>query len=484
MLSRAGFRHSRAITQSPVLRSSQSQRQFSSLNSARNNQLRLSSVHGNGSALSALRLSRSSGPLRMSPRFASTTATSSAITSTPSESATAPVTGGITPGSDALSGGSLADIDLSQVPEKIGYLKELGLDYGWGPSSMIQLLLETLHITGGLPWWTATVAAAVLIRVVLFNSIVSAADVSTKLKALSPRTTPIRERMMRCVRENDNVGAMKAKQELASLNQEHGIKPWKAFIPLLQVPLGFGCFRVLRGMSALPVPGLDSESVLWLQSVTMPDPFFVMPVATGALMFVALKRGGDVGMSNLMNSALGKGMVYGLPIVTVCTMTFWPGILQLYFLTTGALSVCQTYIMTTPRLRKLVGLGPLPKKPTSEDSSMPAPSRIQTISKPTTSQPTPETHIPPQNISVIDRTMDGLKSAYKDTVKDVKNKLGEMTGEKEETDPTGRTPRLNKKELENAKAYEERRRAEIRAERELKNQQLRARHMRKRGQKE
>lgn len=80
--------------------------------------------------------------------------------------------------------------------------------------------------------------------------------------------------------------------------------------------------------------------------------------------------------------------------------------------------------------------------------------------------------------------MDGLKSAYKDTVKDVKNKLGEMTGEKEEADPTGRMPRLNKKELENAKAYEERRKAEIRAERELKNQQLRARHMRKQGQKE
>ncbi|OAL71397.1 hypothetical protein A7D00_4298 [Trichophyton violaceum] len=484
MLSRAGIRHSRAITQSPIFRSSQWQRQFSSLNPARNTQLRSSSLCGNGTALSALRLSRRSGPIKISPRFASTTATSSVITSTPSESATAPVTGGITPGSDALSGGSLADIDFSHIPEKIGYLKELGLDYGWGPSSMVQFLLETLHITGGLPWWTATVATAVLIRVVLFNSIVSSAEVSTKLKALKPRTTPIRERMMHCVRENDNVGALKAKNELALLNQEHGIKPWKAFLPLLQIPLGFGCFRVLRGMSALPVPGLDNESVLWLQNVTMPDPYFAIPIATGALMYVALRRGGDTGLSNLMNSKLGKVVVYSLPFATVFTMAFWPGILQLYFLTTGALSVCQTYIMTTPRLRKLVGLGPLPKNPTSQDSSTPAPSRIQTISKPVTSQPTPETHIPPQDISVIDRAMDGLKSAYKDTVKDVKNKLGEMTGEKEETDPTGRMPRLNKKELENAKAYEERRKAEIRAERELKNQQLRARHMRKHGQKE
>lgn len=186
----------------------------------------------------------------------------------------------------------MADIDFSHIPEKIGYLKELGLDYGWGPSSMVQFLLETLHITGGLPWWTATVATAVLIRVVLFNSIVSSAEVSTKLKALKPRTTPIRERMMHCVRENDNVGALKAKNELALLNQEHGIKPWKAFLPLLQIPLGFGCFRVLRGMSTLPVPGLDNESVLWLQNVTMPDPYFAIPIATGALMYVAFRVSG------------------------------------------------------------------------------------------------------------------------------------------------------------------------------------------------
>ncbi|KAM5458378.1 hypothetical protein MaudCBS49596_000291 [Microsporum audouinii] len=491
MLTRAGVRHSRAVTQSPILRSTLSQRQFSSLNSTRNPQFRSRLIGQNDTALSAVRPARSSGPLKFSPRFASTTATTSAstpaISSSASDSAGTPVVENATSATDTLSGGSLTDIDLSRIPEKIGYLKELGLDYGWGPSAMVEFLLETLHITAGLPWWGATVAAAVLIRAALFKSILSASEISGKLHKIKPLATPIRERMLKCARESDNVGALKAKQELALLNEKYGVKPWKSFVPLIQVPLGFGCFRVLRGMSALPVPGLDSESVLWLPTVTMSDPYFVLPVATSAMMYLALKRGGDAGTSNLNNTPLGRMMLYGLPGITMATMSFWPGILQLYFLTTGFLSMCQAYLVTSPGFRKLVGLGPLPTNTlfsSGPSPSQPPPSRIRTISTTATSEPTPEAHIQPQNVSMIDRAMDGFKSAYRDTVKDAKDKMESMTGQKPETDSTGLKPRLNKKELESAKAYEDRRKAEIRAERELKNQQLRAKYMKKAEQKE
>ncbi|KAK2882555.1 hypothetical protein FQN49_000240 [Arthroderma sp. PD_2] len=462
----------------------------SSLNSARSTQFRSRLVGQNDTALSALRLSRRSGQLKASSRFASTTATTSASTSAvgsaPGDSASIPGAEDVTSGIDALSSASLTDFDLSRIPKNIGYLKELGLDYGWGPSSVIEFLLENLHITAGLPWWGATVAAAVLIRAVLFKSILSASEVSGKLQTIKPLAAPIRERMLKCARESDNIGALKAKQELAFLNEKHGVKPWKAFVPLIQVPLGFGCFRVLRGMSALPVPGLDSESVLWLHSVTMSDPLFVLPVMTSAMMYMSLKRGGDAGTSNLNNTALGKAMLYGMPGITLATMSFWPGILQLYFLTTGFLSMCQSYLMTSPAFRKFARLGPLPMNTPFSGSSaaQPPPSRIRTISTTATSVPEPESHIQPQKVSIIDQALDGAKSTYRDAVKEAKEKMESMSGEKSDADSTGLKPRLNKSELENAKAYESRRKAEIRAERELKNQQLRAKYLKKSEQKE
>jgi YidC/Oxa1 family membrane protein insertase len=184
-------------------------------------------------------------------------------------------------------------VDLSQIPEKIGYLKSLGLDYGWGPSAMMETLLESIHIYTGLPWWASTMVAALAIRLALFKTTLIASDTSVKLNQVKPLVNPIRARMLQCVREGDNFAAMKAKQELTVIHEIHGLKPWKGFLPLLHLPLGFGCFRVLTGISSLPVPGLYSESLLWITDLTTIDPFFILPLSTGVFMHLTLKVGSD-----------------------------------------------------------------------------------------------------------------------------------------------------------------------------------------------
>lgn len=190
---------------------------------------------------------------------------------------------------DGLSPDNFPILDLSEVPKQLGYLKNLGLDYGWGFSTMMEQALESLHIYGGLSWCASVVAVAVLVRLALIKPVLTASDVSAKLNHVKPIVTPIRERMLKCVREQDNHGALKAKQELAVVHEQYKLKPWKAFVPMLQIPLGFGCFRVMRGMAQLPVPGLEEESFLWISNVTAGDPYFILPVMTGAMMFMAIK---------------------------------------------------------------------------------------------------------------------------------------------------------------------------------------------------
>ena len=51
----------------------------------------------------------------------------------------------------------------------------------------------------------------------------------------------------------------------------------------------FGMFRLLRGMAALPVPGLEDGGILWFQDLTMPDPFYILPVASAAVMYYIMK---------------------------------------------------------------------------------------------------------------------------------------------------------------------------------------------------
>lgn len=182
----------------------------------------------------------------------------------------------------------MADVDISQIPKKIGYLKELGLDYGWGPSSMMETLFETLHIHGGLPWYGAAIAAAIIIRTLLLKPMFDASHMTAKAKAIKPLLDPYKQRMTKCARENDTAGAMKAKQQIQVINQQYGVKMWKTAIPMLQIPFGFACFRVLRGMAELPVPGLENESFWWLNS-TMSDPYLILPMITSIALYFSIK---------------------------------------------------------------------------------------------------------------------------------------------------------------------------------------------------
>jgi YidC/Oxa1 family membrane protein insertase len=183
----------------------------------------------------------------------------------------------------------LSDFDINSIPEKIGYLKDLGLDYGWGPSSMIEFVIEHFHIWGGLPWWASIVGTGLLIRLALLKPMLGAADVSTKIQNLKETTSPIRARMTESAREGKNKEAMEARAELQQVHLKHGVKAYKTFVPLIQVPLGFGCYRVVKGMTSLPVPGLATESVGWIQDLTVADPYFALPAATAFMMYLSFK---------------------------------------------------------------------------------------------------------------------------------------------------------------------------------------------------
>lgn len=152
-------------------------------------------------------------------------------------------------------------------------------------------MLENIHIYAGIPWWASVVAAAAVIRVALFYPTLEASETTAKIHQAKPILDPIRARLLELTKKQDNLGVVHEKQKMTQVNEEYGIKPWKAFMPMLQIPLGFGCFRVMRGMSALPVPALEHENILWLTDLSLKDPTFVLPIATGAMMYFTLKVG-------------------------------------------------------------------------------------------------------------------------------------------------------------------------------------------------
>ncbi|CEJ60367.1 hypothetical protein PMG11_08944 [Penicillium brasilianum] len=371
--------------------------------------------------------------------------------------------------------------DISEIPEKIGYLKELGLDYGWGPSSMLQYVIEHIHIWTGMPWWASIVGAAVLVRVGLFKPTMGASDTGARTHNARPFIDPIRQEMMKARIEGQTHQFQIKKAELDKIQAEHGIKPSKAFIPMLQIPLGYGIFRVVRGMTSLPVPGLLHESALWLNDLTVADQLYLIPVITASCLYFTLKKGGETGTMDILNTSAGKAMLIGLPALSFTFMAFQPGALQLYFLSTGVLGLAQAYIINNAKFRNAMGMAiPIKRQATQDMSNL-----EQLQARLAELQANPEKFKQPEaindsNISKIDQVQKNITSWSEKAKREVTEKWSEVRGQatKNADGSPAVKPRLSEEDRRAAERYEKEANAREAALREERNHARRSSHMR------
>lgn len=178
-----------------------------------------------------------------------------------------------------------------EVERHIGYLKELGLDFGWGFTAFTEWLVEHIYVFTGLPWWASIVLAAVAIRIAIFKTYVASADTSARLLIIKPQIQEVKERVNEAKRAGDLQALTRHSQEIHRIYAAAGIKIWKSFLPFANVPLGFGFFRLTRNMAELPVPGLENGGLLWFTDLTVSDPFFILPLGTGVMTYMVFKVG-------------------------------------------------------------------------------------------------------------------------------------------------------------------------------------------------
>ena len=139
----------------------------------------------------------------------------------------------------------------------------------------------------GTPWWVSISLAAIAIRVVLFKSFINAADNAARMQAVKPITDPLTKKMMAA--RGDQVEVLQLRAEIQAINKRAGIKIWRSMVPMVQVFTGYGTFVLLRAMAKLPVPGMENGGALWFHDLTIPDPYFILPVTTALALHWVLR---------------------------------------------------------------------------------------------------------------------------------------------------------------------------------------------------
>ncbi|KAJ5947557.1 hypothetical protein N7466_000572 [Penicillium verhagenii] len=378
----------------------------------------------------------------------------------------------------------LSAIDIASIPEHIGYLKLLGLDYGWGPSSMMQWTLEHIHMWTDMPWWASIIGCGILIRLALLKPMLDASNQGAKLHNLKHLLNPVRAKMMKAATEKNNVEVQRYRAEAKQIQIDNGINIYKSFIPMLQAPLGFGMFRVLRGMTELPVPALLNEQVLWLNDLTMSDPYLILPIISSYCLYRTLKKGGEAGMTELMNGPAGKGLIRGLPILTLAFTAFMPSALQLYFAATGIWAYGQAQIVNNLKFRAWMKME-TPQQFGSDtelqnDSLSQLTRRIQEENQKRLREARAEFQemkVDPSKMSAIDRWMKDGKDWLKELQQQVSKGAKDMSGSgRPDTNADGSPaapPRLTDAQLKRATKEEEEQLAYDKEERERRNEERR-----------
>jgi YidC/Oxa1 family membrane protein insertase len=184
----------------------------------------------------------------------------------------------------------LTETTASNITPHIGWLRELGLDFGWGPTSTMQFLIERVHIYSDMPWWGTILTLTIAVRVAMFPLYLKSSDTAGRLAVVQNHIKPIMARSAQARKTGDQALLMEAAGEMRAAYKAAGVKPLTMFVPMmLQIPLGYGSFRLLRNMAELPVPGLEKGGVMWFTDLTVADPYFILPVVTSGMTFLMFK---------------------------------------------------------------------------------------------------------------------------------------------------------------------------------------------------
>jgi YidC/Oxa1 family membrane protein insertase len=229
-------------------------------------------------------------------------------------------------------------------------------------------LLAMIHGVVG-NWGIAIILLTCLVKLVLYPLTHKQMASMAKMKELKPEMDRLNE-LYADDREKKGAAVME-------LYRKKGVNPMAGCFPvLLQLPIWFSLYSSLSSNIRL----LHAPFALWWGDLSSPDPYFVLPLALGVLMFVQQKLAPPTGADPMQ----AKMMLYLMPGMITSFMLFLPAGLCLYMFTNSALSIVQQRVIES-RLKTTVpantSSSSVPSRLAAHDDTEQAGSKDKTVQR-------------------------------------------------------------------------------------------------------
>lgn len=219
--------------------------------------------------------------------------------------------------------------DQYRLKEISPYL-DLSVDYGWLwwiAQPLFWLLTKIYSFVGN--WGVAIILLTVTVKAAFFKLSATSYRSMANMRRVQPKMVEIREQYA-----DDK---QKQSQAMMELYRKEKINPMGGCLPILvQMPVFIALYWVLMESVELR----QAPFILWIDDLSVMDPYFVLPLMMGASMFFMQML--NPPPPDPMQAKIMKWM----PIVFTVFFLWFPAGLVLYWVVNNLLSMAQQYVIT------------------------------------------------------------------------------------------------------------------------------------------
>ncbi len=216
--------------------------------------------------------------------------------------------------------------ELESVTEGL----DLTVDYGWLAmiAKPMHWFLEQINKYVGNWGWTIIIFT-ILIKLLFYKLSESSYKSMANMRKVAPRMQALKDRF------GDDKQRMQ--QAMMKMYKEEKINPLGGCLPMLvQMPFFIALYWVLLES----VEMRQAPWILWINDLSIKDPYFILPVIMGVSMFVQQKLNPPPA-----DPMQAKIMLY-LPLAFSVMFAFFPAGLVLYWVINNLLSITQQWVIT------------------------------------------------------------------------------------------------------------------------------------------
>jgi YidC/Oxa1 family membrane protein insertase len=206
---------------------------------------------------------------------------------------------------------------------------DLVVDYGWlwwiaQPLFWLLTVIQSVVIN----WGVAIIFLTLLVKLAFFQLSAAGYKSMARMRKVQPRIVAIREEYA-----NDKA---KQSQAMMELYKKEKINPLGGCFPILvQMPVFIALYWVLMESVELR----QAPFALWIDDLSVMDPYFVLPILMGASMYYMQK------LNPAPPDPMQAKIMQWMPIVFTFFFLWFPAGLVLYWLCNNLLSMGQQYLI-------------------------------------------------------------------------------------------------------------------------------------------